>query len=244
MTESSPGPVTLAARAVILTGATRGIGRATALRLAREKVRLALCGRDAAALESVAEETRALSGEDVFVRAFDLADAVAVAEFYSAARKALGVPDILVNNAGYNERKAPILDATTEEFDRMVAVNLRAPFILAREAARDMAARKSGHIVNVLSTVCHFANETMGIYTATKRGLEGLSGVLLKEVRPHGVRVSAVYPGGTDTSFRPKSRPDYLRPESVAEAIVAVLTMPEDLVIHGLTFRPMVETNF
>jgi NAD(P)-dependent dehydrogenase (short-subunit alcohol dehydrogenase family) len=98
--------------------------------------------------------------------------------------------------------------------------------------------------VNVLSTVCHFANETMGAYTTAKRGLDGLTAVLLKEARPHGIRVSAVYPGGTDTDFRPKRRPDYLRPESVAEAVYFTLATPEDLVVHGITFRPMVETNF
>jgi len=84
----------------------------------------------------------------------------------------------------------------------------------------------------------------MGVYTAAKRGFEGWSRVLLKELRPHGIRVSAVYPGGTDTTFRAKNRPDCLRPESVAEAICAVLTLPEDLIVHDITFRPMVETNF
>jgi NADP-dependent 3-hydroxy acid dehydrogenase YdfG len=96
----------------------------------------------------------------------------------------------------------------------------------------------------VLSTCCHFANENMGVYTATKTGLDGLTGVLRKEARAHGVRVSAVYPGGVDTTFRAGRRPEYLKAESVAEAIHAVLTLPEDLVVHSFTFRPMVESNF
>ncbi|MBN1441840.1 MAG: SDR family oxidoreductase, partial [Planctomycetes bacterium] len=155
-----------------------------------------------------------------------------------------GAVDILINNAGYNERKAPLTEVTTEEFDAVLAVNLRAPFLLMREAGRDMKERGGGRIVNVLSTVCHFANESMGVYTAAKSGLKALTEVFRKEVRPFGVRVSSVYPGGTDTSFRAGARPDYLRPESVAEAIFALLTLPEDLVVHDLTFRPMVETNF
>ncbi len=234
----------LRGKVVYLTGATRGIGRAAALRLARDGAKLALCGRDERLLAEVADQASAASGSPAFRRAFDLASEPAILDFYRSAREALGPPDILINNAGFNSRKAPLWEVTTEEFDALVAVNLRAPFILTREALRDMRERRRGHIVNILSTVCHFANETMGAYTAAKSGFDGLSGVLLKEVRPYGIRVSAVYPGGTNTEFRANERPDYLKPESAAEAIHAVLTLPEELVVHGLTFRPMVETNF
>ncbi len=228
---------------VYLTGASHGIGRAIALRLAAEKARLALCGRDEAALEEVAREAGRRSPA-VFRMAFDLAEEDRVLAFHAESRKELGPPDILINNAGFNSRKAPLWDVTTAELDAQLAVNLRAPFILLREAAKDMKGRGGGHIVNVLSTVCHFDNEGMGVYTATKHALEGLCGVFRKEVRPHGIRVSSIYPGGTNTGFRPSPRPDYLSPESVAEAVLAVLTLPEDLVVHDITFRPMVETNF
>lgn len=234
----------LRGKAIYLTGASRGIGRAIALRLARDGVRLALCGRDRAALDAVAAEVERLGSPPPFVRRFDLAEESETLAYYRDAKESLGPPDVLINNAGYNARKVPIAEVTSEEFDAMVAVNLKAPFLLSREAIRDMVERGGGHIVNILSTVCLFANETMGAYTATKKGLEGLTGVLLKEARPHGVRVSAIYPGGVDTSFRANPRPDYMRPESVAEAVRAVLVMPDDLVVHGLTFRPMVETNF
>jgi len=234
----------LAGRNVYLTGASRGIGRAAALRLAREGARLALCGRDEAALAEVAGEARRIGAQAVFRSAFDLASEPSILAFFERARAELGPADILINNAGFNPRKAPLAEVTTAELDSILAVNLRAPFILAREALRDMIPRKRGHIVSVLSTVCHFSNEGMGAYTAAKKGLEGLTGVLLKEARPHGVRVSALYPGGTDTTFRASRRPDYMKPESVAEAIHALLTLPEDLAVHSLTFRPMVETNF
>jgi len=236
--------IKIAGKVIFLTGASRGIGRALALRFAREKARLALTARSGPALRELAAEAEALGAPAVFPRAADLARALDVADFYREARAALGPPDVLINNAGFISRRAPVWELTAEEFDAMVAVNLRAPFLLLREALPDMIERKSGHLVNVLSTVCHFANENMGVYTAAKKGLEGLTAVLLKEARPHGIRVSAVYPGGTDTDFRPKRRPDYLKPESVAEAVLAVLSMPEDLIVHGITFRPMVETNF
>jgi NAD(P)-dependent dehydrogenase (short-subunit alcohol dehydrogenase family) len=234
----------LADKTVYLTGASRGIGRAIALRLARERVRLAICGRDGAALAEVAAAARAAGAAGVFAKAFDLAREADVLAFHREAREALGPPDVLINNAGFNPRKASLAEVTTEEFDALLAVNLRAPFILGREAFQDMAARGSGHIVNILSSACLHANEGMGAYTAAKKGLEGLTGVLLKEARPRGVRVSAVYPGGTNTTFRAAPRPDYMKPESVAEAVHAVLAMPDDVAVHAITFRPMVETNF
>jgi NAD(P)-dependent dehydrogenase (short-subunit alcohol dehydrogenase family) len=229
---------------VFLTGASHGIGRELALRLAREKARLAFCGRDREALEETARRVEKLTSTAPLFESFDLACERDLVAFYREVRSRMGVPDILINNAGFNSRKVLVWEMASEEFDAMMAVNLKAPFILLREAAPDMIARKSGHIVNILSTVCHFANEKMGVYTAAKRGLEGLMGVALKELRPYGVRVSAIYPGGVDTGFRPYPRPDYMRPESVAEAVCAVLCMPEDLVVHSFTFRPMVETNF
>ncbi len=229
---------------VLITGATRGIGRSLAVRLARERACLSLCGRNSDALEAVAQEARAARASGVFTRRFDLRSATDIADFASAAADAHGPVEILVNNAGFNSRKAPVEEVGLEEFDDIVAVNLRAPFILLRSVLPDMIARRSGHIVNVLSTVCHFDNETMSAYTAAKKGLQGLHGVLLKEARQHDVRVSAVYPGGTDTTFRAKPRPDYMHPDSVAEAIYSVLALPSDVVVHDITFRPMIETNF
>jgi short-subunit dehydrogenase len=234
----------LSGKVIFLTGASRGIGRAVATRLASEDVRLALCGRDEAALKTLADEIAKSGAPAPFVASFDLANPDAVLRFYRDAKKALGTPDVLINNAGYNSRKAPLTEVSLQEFDALLAVNLRAPFLLSQAALEDMAEQRSGHIINVLSTVCHLAMETMGAYTITKKGLEGLTGVLRKEARALGVRVSAIYPGGTDTEFRPKQRPDYMKPESVAEAVYAVLSLPEDLVVHDITFRPMVESNF
>lgn len=240
----APSTNSLENQHVLVTGATRGIGRSLALRLAREKAALSVCGRDADALSRVETEATERGAAAVFARPFDLADSSTIEAFHREACERLGDLDVLVNNAGFNSRKAPVHEVDLDEFDSIVAVNLRAPFAFVRAALPAMIARGSGHIVNVLSTVCHHSMETMGAYTAAKKGLEGLHGVLLKEARPHGVRVTAVYPGGTDTDFRPNQRPDYMHPDSVAEALCRVLTMPKDLVVHDLTFRPMVEANF
>jgi len=92
-----------------------------------------------------------------------------------------------------------------------------------------------------VSTVAKRSNPAMGIYTAMKQGFAGLSNVLMKEAQPHGIKVTAVYPGGTDTTFREQARPQYMLPESVAAMIDQLLESPQDVIVHELTFRPQVE---
>jgi len=162
----------LEGKIVYLTGATKGIGRAIALRLAKERCRLAICGRDKKDLRTVSELIQSEGAIPPFAKSFDLTDERPLLEYYREARTHFGPPDILVNNAGYNSRKAALWEVDTDEFDKMFAVNIRAPFILMRESFQDMRARGNGHVVNILSTVCHADLETMGVYTAAKRGLQ------------------------------------------------------------------------
>lgn len=226
-------------RTALVTGASQGIGRALVSELITRGVTVFATGRDPARLEGVLAETGALG------RAFDLAEPNAVKALYRAAREALGdAPLWLVNNAGFNSRKAPVMETSEDEIDALYAVNLRAPVALCQESLKDMTERGSGHIVNVISTVVHHGCEHTGLYSAMKHGLHGFTKVIVKEARPFGVKVTAVYPGGTDTAFRKNPRPDYLRPESAAHMIADTLFAPSDVVVHELTFRPLVETNF
>jgi NAD(P)-dependent dehydrogenase (short-subunit alcohol dehydrogenase family) len=155
-----------------------------------------------------------------------------------------GAPDFLVNCAGYNSRKAHIVDVTEAEFDAQYFVNLRAPMLLSQLALRAMKERGTGHILNVGSTVVHLGCEKMGAYSAMKTGLLGFTRVLTKEARPYGVKVTMAHPGGTDSEFRAEDRPDYMAAASVAKVLADCLFAPADVVMHELTFRPIVETNF
>lgn len=227
------------AKTALVTGATSGIGRALSQRLVAAGVEIFITGRNEVELERLRLELGCPAYRS------DLGRGDAPGALYLAAKEALGAPpDFLINNAGYNSRKARFVEVTDEELEQQWMVNLRAPAILAREALRDMEQRGSGHIVNVLSSVVHLGIETMGAYTTMKQGLLGLTRVLIKEGRERGVKVTAVHPGGTDSNFRERERPDYMRPESVAQMIMGVLLAPEDVVVHELTFRPLVETNF
>ena len=226
------------ARTALITGATRGVGREVARQLKAIGFHVFVTGRDAQLLDSLRSEL-ACPG-----LALDLAGADAAIELFTAARQALERVDVLVNNAGFNRAKKPIAEVTTEELDASYAVNVRAPILLAREALKDMAPRHSGHIVNVLSSIVHTSAENYSVYSTMKHALHGFTGCLIKEARLVGVKVTGVYPGGVDTTFRAVPRPDYLRPASAAQMIVQCITGPEDVVVHELTYRPIVETNF
>jgi NAD(P)-dependent dehydrogenase (short-subunit alcohol dehydrogenase family) len=225
-------------RTALVTGATRGIGREVARQLATCGFKVFITGRDAQLLESLRRE---LGCQGL---ALDLAGSESPVQLFAAARQALGRVDVLVNNAGFNRAKAPLANVTAEDLDASFAVNVRAPILLAREALKDMAPRRSGHILNVISSVAHTSMENYSVYSTMKHALHGFTGCLIKEARQVGVKVTGVYPGGVDTTFRPNVRPDYMRPDSAAQMIVQCLMAPDDVVVHELTFRPIVETNF
>jgi short-subunit dehydrogenase len=225
-------------KSVFITGATRGIGRELVVQLRASGYAVFGTGRDRALLESLKSETGCL-GETA-----DLTDPGQAVEIYQKARAALGQVDVLVNNAGLNHRKAPVVDIELEDWELQCAVNLRAPMLLSREALRDMTGRKAGHIVNIVSTIAKTAQPGYSIYSATKYGFMGFTKCLIKEAREVNVKVTAVYPGGTDTDFRPEERPDYLSAASAAKMIIHCITAPEDVVVHDLTYRPMIESNF
>ncbi|MHB9007350.1 MAG: SDR family NAD(P)-dependent oxidoreductase [Limisphaerales bacterium] len=222
----------------LITGATRGIGHELARQLSAAGFQVFVTGRDPRQVEAIQRELGCAGG------ACDLAEPSAPVRLFAAAREALGQVGVLINNAGFNKAKEPLTEVTGDDLDASYAVNVRAPILLAREALRDMAPRGSGHIVNVLSSVVFSRLENYSVYTTMKHALHGFTGCLTKEARLVGVKVTGVYPGGVDTGFRPAARPDYLRPESAARMIVDCLTAPEDVVVHEIIYRPMVETNF
>jgi len=225
-------------KTVLITGATRGIGRETVKQLCAQGVTVFATGRDPQRLDVLKKETGCV-GEP-----FDLSDPSAAVALYAAAGEVLGGVDILINNAGFNPGKEPVTDVTEERLDASYAVNFRAPYLLCREALKEMGARQSGHILNVVSTIARTSAPNYSAYCSLKYALHGFTLCLMKEARLVNVKVTGVYPGGTDTGFRPEERPDYMKPESAAALIVQCLNAPEDVIMHEMVFRPMAECNF
>jgi NADP-dependent 3-hydroxy acid dehydrogenase YdfG len=220
----------LRGRTALVTGASRGIGRATAERLAAAGARVALTSRGGAALEAAAA---AIGGHAI---AADVADAGPVAALAEQVRAwAGGPPDIVVNSAGAFEL-APLAEATTESFDLQLAVNLRAPFLVIRAYLPEMLERGSGHLVTVGSIAGRQAFPHNGAYAASKFGVRGLHAVLDAEVRGTGVRATLIEPAATDTALWDDvdsarhgplpARAAMLPPDAVADAIVFAVTRP------------------
>jgi NAD(P)-dependent dehydrogenase (short-subunit alcohol dehydrogenase family) len=225
-------------RTVLVTGATRGIGRELVKQLCAKDFCVFATGRDAQQLATLQAETGCVGA------VCDLSDPTAAVALYHEAHRTLGSIDVLVNNAGFNPGKEPVTEVAVERMDSSYAVNFRAAFLLAREALKEMGPRRSGHILNVVSTVARTGLTNYSAYSVMKYALHGFTQCLIKEAQRVNVKVTGVYPGGTDSDFRPEARPDYMRADSAAQVILHCIEAPEDVIIHEVVYRPMVETNF
>lgn len=230
-------------KVVLLTGASSGIGKSLAIQLAQKGAKLALCGRTPSKLEATLQQIKLPEG-NLLSKSFDVTDEQACIAFVQQAFQKFGRIDYLINNAGANTQKASIIDISTQDFDTMYQVNFKSAFVFMREVGRIFKTQQSGQLVNVLSSSCKFAARTMGSYSSHKSGLDCLTDIFRKEMMDFGVKTLSVYPGGTDTDFRTAERPEYMRAESAAQAIVNALELPEDVCMHDLTFRPLAEENF
>jgi NAD(P)-dependent dehydrogenase (short-subunit alcohol dehydrogenase family) len=227
----------------LVTGATSGIGRATAALLAQRGAHVLVSGRDADRGDAVVTTIRAAGGKADFIAA-DLGDGDSVrALARRAAELGGGHVDILVNNAGVFPF-GPTPGTPDEDIDTVFAVNVKAPFILVGELAPAMAARGKGAIVNVLTMVAHFGVAGMGLYGSSKAALTLLTKAWAAEFGPAGVRVNAVSPGPTRTegtepmggqldalaALAPAGRP--AAPEEIAAAI-GYLAGDDASFVHG-----------
>jgi len=215
-------------KVALVTGASRGIGRAIARTLAGKGLHLALCARSQEALEALRAELSAL-GAEVFVCAGDLADPAFPVRFVHEAGEYFGHLDVVVNNAGVALAK-PLEETTLEEWEFQMAVNVRAPFLICREALPYLRRSALATIINISSVVGTKGYVHQGAYTASKHALMGFTKVLARELHPEGIRVHVIAPGGVGTDLIAAMRPDLLgerliTPEEIAEIVWFLLTM-------------------
>jgi 3-oxoacyl-[acyl-carrier protein] reductase len=228
----------LEGQVAIVTGASRGIGRAISMALHREGASVVLAARGNDELESLATEIRAHGGKAIPLKV-DLTNDDEVRMLVDETVQTYGRIDIVVNNAGRGVFK-PFAEMGIADFDEMWKLNMRAPFVLTKAALPHMIKQKSGAIVNIASLAGKnsFINGTG--YAATKWALRGWASSLMLEVREHNIRVVTVFPGSVDTTFSSMNkRGDKItQPEDVADAVVFAVTAPARSMFSEIDVRP------
>jgi NAD(P)-dependent dehydrogenase (short-subunit alcohol dehydrogenase family) len=245
----------LAGQVGMVTGASSGLGRATALALAgagADVVLLARTGRD---LDSVVKDVQSL-GRQAVAAVVDLADADATVTAFQDTTRRMGRLDVLVNVAA-TDVPGPVIELRVDDWDRVVGVNLRAPFLLAKLAFPHMKAAGGGTIVNISSVAGKRGWANASAYCASKFGLTGLTQALAAEGKAHRIRVCVLYPGAMATqwgTFDPVQRStrdreatpatQALPAEHVADLIVWIASAPHELVLNEAIVTPLQETGW
>jgi NAD(P)-dependent dehydrogenase (short-subunit alcohol dehydrogenase family) len=235
----------LAGKVAIVTGASRGIGRAISLALAREAATVVLAARAIDKLEEAAEQVTAAGGKAQIIPT-ELTDEMSIRNLVRATGERFSRLDILVNNAGITH-SAKLEETATEDWDRCHNVNARAPFILCREAMPLLKKAEKAYIINIASVVGVKGYPLQSAYTASKHALRGMTISLAEELRGSNIRVHLLCPGGVDTELVQNVRPDIkkqdlMQPEEIAELVLYLLTHKGNAVIDELHIRRAAST--
>jgi 3-oxoacyl-[acyl-carrier protein] reductase len=233
--------VHLSGQVAVITGANSGIGRATARALSQAGAHVVLAARTRTTLEAVAQEC-SHNGAQALAIPTDVCNEPDIEALMTRTVERFGRLDILVTSAG-GATFGPIMESRTEDWDLLMNVNLRGTYLCCRHALTHMLARKSGHILNVLSIASQMILPGSSAYTASKFGALGLTKVIAAEVRSQGVKVTAVIPGAVNTPLWDKSggdldRAKMLSADDVANAMLNVITQPASIHTDELVLMP------
>jgi len=235
----------LEGKAAIITGASRGIGRIIALTLARNGVRVSLAAKTEAQLEAVQAEIEAMGGQASSFPT-DVSREADVMALMRDTVERFGRLDILVNNAAIGVF-GPLVKTSTAQWDQIMAVNARGPFLTCREAIPYLKQQERSFIINISSAVGVRGYPDQAAYSASKHALMGMTKALAKEVQKDGIRVHAISPGGVDTQLIRQARPDLdpsvlMQPEEIADIVLFLLTRQGNAVIDEIHVRRSVST--
>ena len=230
----------LAERTALITGSSRGIGKAIAVKLASLGAAVGLCGRDEVTLQKTAKELRE-SGAKVFAQVADVSRSGDVNALVEATESHLGPIQLLVNNAGMGMFGA-VHEKSESDWDLLMNTNLKSVFLVSKQVALRMIPHNSGDIINISSLAGKNTFAGGGLYCASKWGLLGLTGCMAEDLRGHGIRVSAVCPGSVATEFSGRGSKDpgkVLTANDVAHAVAMIALQGPQSFISEVHLRPV-----
>ncbi len=230
----------LAGKVAIVTGASRGIGRAISVALAGEAATVVLAARSIPDLQKAAQQVTQAGGRAEVV-ATELTEEESIKNLVRVTSERFGRLDILVNNAGVTH-SASLEETSTQDWQRCMQVNARAPFILCREALPLLRRSPAGFIINIASVVGVKGYPLQSAYTSSKHALRGMTISLAEELRDSNVRAHLLCPGGVDTDLVKNVRPDIKKedligPDEIAELVLYLVTHKGNAVIDELHIR-------
>ncbi|WP_040225116.1 SDR family oxidoreductase [Bhargavaea cecembensis] len=230
----------LQGKTAIVTGASSGIGKAVAIRLAEEGMNVILAARSAERLAELEEKINSAGGGEAIAVRADMADRESVEAAVRKAKEAYGSVDILVNNAG-QMLSGTVRSGKTDEWENMIDVNIKGVLYGIHAVLPGMIDRGSGHIINIDSVSGHEVTKTSTVYSATKFAVRAISMGLEKELARTGVRVTNISPGMVDTPLMGSRSVDrkILDPENIAQAIVYAVSQPSHVNVNEITVRPV-----
>lgn len=237
----------LASKVAVITGASAGIGYATARALASEGASIVVTARREKRLQQLVQEIEARGGKAIHVAGDASTEATAIATI-ERALATFGRIDFLINNAGVGNYKN-LIDTSADEYDQIMDVNMRSTFLFARHAVPVMLKQQEGLILMVSSMAGVYGFPNQAVYCASKFAQVGFAQSLDKELRPHGIKVGTICPGGVKTEFAiGKGRTEegvanssMLEAEDVAQAILFTCTQPPGARIIQIQMRTMAE---
>jgi 3-oxoacyl-[acyl-carrier protein] reductase len=238
--ERAKSTMLLAGKVSLVTGGNRGIGQAIAWKLASLGAAISICGRDERSLQQTANEFKR-RGVRALAQKCDVTRTGDVTALVQATEQNLGPISILVNNAGIG-LFGPVQEKSEEEWDRVLATNLKSVFLVSRAVVPGMIARKGGDILNISSLAGKNTFAGGALYCASKWGVLGLTGCMAEDLRGFGIRVCAICPGSVATEFSgrgPKDATKVLSADDVAHAVEMVVTQSPQSFLSEVHLRPV-----
>jgi len=243
-------------KTVLITGATAGIGKATAYRFAREKFRLILTGRRKERLEEISEELRNRYSADVYILPFDVRVKKEVEDSLGSLPEEWRHIDILVNNAGLAAGLDPVGQASTDDWDTMIDTNVKGLLYVSAKIIPGMKEQGNGHIFNIGSIAGKEAYPKGSVYCATKHAVDALSKGMRIDLLPYGIKVTQISPGAVETEFsmvrfkgdseraeRVYQGYEPLHGEDVADIIYFISSLPDRVNVNDILVMPRAQAN-